>query len=213
MNTAFMDEEILKEARKIAEARERMESQKNMEMESEASIYDEKVMIMGKPVRFERRKIDGIGISIMMPTDFDRISPELTRMIFPAGNPPTHYYGCGDIQFQIMMNHTNHKVKNEQIPEFLKLSEKMITTVGPRVTIVDRKNAEKEDLKIGILSFVSRALDTTAFNYHFYFSIDDTLIMGNIMFPSKYKKRFMKLVEEVVMSIEREEENEGDNLS
>ena len=65
---SFMDEEILKEARKIAEAREKMESRKNMEEESESSIYDEQVMIMGKPVRFERRTIEEIGISIMMPT-------------------------------------------------------------------------------------------------------------------------------------------------
>ncbi len=210
---AFMDEEILKGKRDLEEAKKKYESEKNLEAEAESSIYDEQVMIMGKPVRFERRKIEDINLSIMMPTDFSRISSEMTRLIFPAGNPPTHFYACGDIQFQITLNRTGQTLANDKIPEFLKLSEKMIKAVGPRANIVDRKNVETENLKIGVLSFVTAAIDMPVFNYQFYISIDDSLIIGSILFPSKFKKRFMKIAEEVIMSLRKEGENESDNLS
>ena len=63
---AFMDEEILKQQKKIEEARKQFETKKNMESEAESSIYDEEVVVFGKKVRFERRKIEGMEISIIL---------------------------------------------------------------------------------------------------------------------------------------------------
>ena len=210
---AFMDEEILKQKKRLDEAKKKYESQENMEKEAESSIYDEEVVIMGKPVKFERRKIEELGISIMMPTEFFRLSDDLTRLMFPAGNPPTHLFGGEDINFQISLNHTTHKVSNDRIKDFLKLSEQMLKVAGPRVTVVDKMVEEKDDYYVGILSFVSKAVDTMVYNNQFFLTVGDSLLMGNLSFPSKYKTRFINMAKEVIMSIEKEDENGSDNPS
>ena len=210
---AFMDEEILKQKRKMEDAQKQFESQKNMEAEAESSIYDEQVMIMGNPVHFERREIEGIGVSIMMPTTFFRFEEDITRMVYPAGNPPTHLYGGENIPFQISMNLTEHKIPNDKIKDFLKLSEQMIKAVGPRATIVDKVVKEKEDYQIAILSFVTRAMDMMVFNNQFYLTVGENLLIGTVNFPSKYKKRFMNMAQEIIMSVEKEDDHGSDNPS
>ena len=81
------------------------------------------------------------------------------------------------------------------------------------MTIVERIIEEKGDAHVGILSFVSNAIDMTVFNNQFYISINDKLLIGNVNFPSKYKKRFMNMAKEIIMSVEKEEENGSDNPS
>ena len=210
---AFMDEEILKQKKKIEEARKKFETQENMEKEAESSIYDEQVIILGKPVHFERREIEGLGLSVMLPTTFFRYTEEITRVVFPAGNPPTHFYGGEDAPFQFSLSLKPNKVTNDKIKDFLKLSEQMIKTVGPKATVVDKIYEERENFNLGILSFVSRALDMNVYNNQFYFAMEGGLIMGNLNFPSKYQKRFIKMAKEIILSIEKEEKNGSDNPS
>lgn len=209
----FRDEEILKQRKKLEEARKKFETQKNMEKEAEESIYDEQVIILGKPVRFERRRIEELGISIMMPTDFFLFTEDIAKLVYPAGNTPSHVFGGEDIPFQMSMSLTTHNIPNEKIKDFIKLSEQMLKSVGPKVTIVDKVLEEKEDYSIGILSFVSRAIDMMVYNNQFFLTVEDKLLLGNVNFPSKYKKRFINMAKEIILSIEKETENGSDNPS
>lgn len=53
-----------------------------------------------------------------------------------------------------------------------------------------------------MLSFVSKAVDTMVYNIQFYADFEEGLLVGNIHFPSKYKKRLIPLAKEVIYSME-----------
>lgn len=89
------------------------------------------------------------------------------------------------------------------MPEtFFLFTDDLMKAVGPRVTIIEKKVLEKEDFHIGVLQFVSRAIDMMVYNFQYYISMeDDRLLIGGITFPSKYKKRFFPLAKEMIDSI------------
>lgn len=197
----YKDEEILKAKKAIEEEKKKNESAKNLVKEAEESIYDEKVHILGTEVKFEERIIEELGISIYMPETFFRFTDDLAKMVYPGGNSPSHVFGGENINFQMIFNRTQHTVSDDKMKEFMDLTSKVLKTIGPKVTIVEKKVVEKEDYHIGIMSFVSRAIDIMVFNVQYYVSLNGKLLMGGITFPSRYKKRFIPMAEEIITSL------------
>lgn len=207
-----MDQELLKQKKLLKQEEEKRSSQENMEQEAEESIYDETVHIIGVPVKFERRQIPELGVSIYMPETFFLFADDIKKLIYPAGNAPSHLFGGEDINFQLALGQTVHKVPDEGMKEFVKISAQMLEAMGPKVTIIEKKVEEKDDFHIGMLSFVSKAVDMAVYNIQFYISLQGQLLLGTINFPSKYKKRMIPLAKEIIQSIEIEkEEKDGTN--
>lgn len=210
---AYQDETILKAKKANAEEEKRRESRKNLEQEAEESIYDEVVHIVGEEVHFERRIIPELKISILMPECFFRFADDVAKILYPMGNTPSHIFGGQNINFQMLLNQTTHQVQDAEMKSFVEMAAKLIDIMGPKVTIVEkrveeRKKENEEIYHIGMLSFVSRAIDTTTYNLQYYISIQGKILMGSVTFPSKYKKRMIPLAKEVISSIELLEERE-----
>lgn len=204
----FKDEEILKTKKLLEEAEK--ESKEN---EPEGSIYDEEVSIIGEKVSFERRVISELKVSIYMPKTFFLFTDDIKKLIYPAGNAPSHVFGGENINFQMLLSQTVHAVPDSGIKEFINVSSRTLEAVGPKVTIVEKKVIEKTDFHIGILSFVSRAVDMMVYNMQYYVSINGRLLMGSVTFPSKYKKRMIPLAYEIIESLEIiKEELDGNNI-
>ena len=203
----YMDEELLKAKKAITEEEKRRESKKNLEKEAEESIYDEVVHIIGEEVHFERRIIPELKVSIYMPECFFRFSDDVAKLLYPMGNTPSHIFGAQDINFQMLLSQLTHQVPDAGIKSFVEMAAKLIDVMGPKVTIVEKRVEEKQKANgdifhIGVLSFVSRAVDMTVYNVQYYISMDGKILMGSITFPSKYKKRLIPLANEVISSIE-----------
>ncbi len=216
----YKDEEILKRKKEIAEEEKRRNSKNNLEQEAESSIYDKKVYIIGEEVSFERRVLPELKISIYMPESFFRFSDDVAKLLYPMGNTPSHIFGADNINFQMLFSQTAHSVPNEGMKSFVDMAAKLLEAMGPKTTIIEKTIEEKtleektleeeEVISIGILSFVSKAIETTVYNVQFYISIEGKLLMGGITFPSKYKKRLIPLAKEVINSIELWKEESED---
>ena len=185
---AYSDEEILKIKKQIEANKAREEAA------SETEITPE--------LEFERRIIEDLEVSVNMPKQFILLDEELKRLIYPGASAPKYVYGGEGIKFQLTFNKTEHIVPDSGIKEFVKLSAQMLEAVGPKVRIIEKKTIEKEGYNIGVMSFVSRAIDMMVFNYQYYVSVDDKLLIGGISFPSKLKKEYMPIAEEIIDSFE-----------
>ena len=182
----FQDEEIIKKKKELEQQKKLRESQDRLEKEAEESIYDEIVHIIGEEVHFQRREI----------TD------DVKHLVYPGANAPTHVFGGENINFQMSFHQTEHIVPDDGMKKFMDITADLMKAVGPRVTIIEKKVLEKEDFHIGVLQFVSRAIDMMVYNFQYYISMeDDRLLIGGITFPSKYKKRFFPLAKEMIDSI------------
>lgn len=198
----YQDEQILKAKRELKEQEKKKASQEAMDKEAEESIYDEVTHIIGKEVTFKRRSIPELGISIYMPESFFQFADDISKLIYPAGNTPSHIFGGEEINFQMSLDKTIYPLPDSGMKEFVSMAAKMLEAVGPKVKVIEKKVEKKEEEYLGMLSFVSKAVDTMVYNIQFYANIDGVLLVGNINFPSKYKKRLIPLAKEIISSME-----------
>lgn len=203
----FMDEEILKEKRRIQKEQAQLLESEEKEPESpkEESIFDGEVTIADQKVQFERVEIPELQISIMMPNFFFLLSEEVKQYIYPAGNRPSHVYGGENIYYQLSLSKTSHQVPDEGMVKFLPMAKKLMEVMGPKTKIlaadVVKHPVEDNCYHVGILEFISQAVDMSIYNVMFYISINNQLLMGNITFPYKKRNNYMKIAKETIDSI------------
>ena len=142
-----------------------------------------------------------------MPENFFRLADDIKTLIYPAVNAPSHVFAGEDINFQMALSQTVHKVPDSDMKQFVDTSAQILQAVGPKVTIVEKIVEEKVDdngdsIHIGMLAFVSRAVDMMVYNIQYFVSIDGQLLLGTINFPSKFKKRMIPMAKEIIRSIE-----------
>lgn len=201
-----LDEEILKARRNIKEEEEKNHSQENIEKELEESIFSGKIHIYGEEVEFSRKTIEEYGVSILMPVTSYELDDEIKKVIYPMDTRPQYVFGNRSVNITVSFQHTVHKILKEQLEDFMTYSRKLLLSVGPKVMFLKTNMLEKENDKIGVMEFVSSAMDTNVYNIQFYIPEDDGLLIGAINFPVKYKDRQMKIAQEMLQSVEIERE-------
>lgn len=203
----FMDEEILKEKRRIQQEQTQLleKEKKEEETKKEESIFEDEITIEGQKVQFQNVEIPELQISIRMPESFFLLSEEAKQYIYPAGNRPSHVYGGENIYYQLSLSKTSHQVPDEGMVKFLPMAKKLMEVMGPKTKILDanviKHPVEDTDYHVGIMEFMSQAVDMSIYNVMFYISIDNQLLMGNIVFPYKKRKSYIKIAKETIDSI------------
>lgn len=210
---SYMDEEIQKEKKRMQKEQQELESKRQQEQELEESIFDGRVTLLGKQVDFVREEIPELGISVLIPDNFILLSPELKSFIYPMGNEPSHAYGGEGMPYQLSFSKTRHQVPDEGMVKFIPQARKILERMTPKTKVLSAdviKHMQGEECyHIGIMEVVSSAIDMVLYNVMFYFSVDNTLFMGNICFPKKYGARMVKVAKETIDSliIEKKEES------
>ena len=202
-----MDEEILKEKRRIQQEQTQLleKEKKEEETEKEESMFEDEITIEGQKVQFQNVEIPELQISIRMPESFFLLSEEAKQYIYPAGNRPSHVYGGENIYYQLSLSKTSHQVPDEGMVKFLPMAKKLMEVMGPKTKILDanviKHPVEDSYYHVGIMEFISQAVDMSIYNVMFYISIDNQLLMGNIVFPYKKRKSYIKIAKETIDSI------------
>ncbi|MBD5465866.1 MAG: hypothetical protein HDR22_08630 [Lachnospiraceae bacterium] len=201
----FMDEEILKEKKRIQKEQQEILEKEIKGDKQEESIFDGSVTIMDRPVAYERVEIPELKISVLMPSDFFLVSDEVKQYIYPAGNRPSHVYGGENIFYQLSFSLTAHQVPDEGMVKFVPMAKKLMEAMGPKTKVMNSNviehMVEEKKYHIGIVEFISTAIDMSIYNVMFYVSIDNQLLMGNLTFPLKYKNSYVKIAKETIDSL------------
>lgn len=203
---AYKDEEILKARRAMEQAAKREEEKKHdkevLDAELEESIFDGMIHIYGEEVPFARRHHEEYGVSMFMPTESFELDELMKKALYPMESRPKYVYGHKSVNITTSLNLTEHKIPTEQIEAFMDYAEKLLRVSGPKVTHLKKRMIKKETYKIGVIEFVSSAIDTKVYNTTFYVVVGENLLIGTIYFPLQYKDRQMKIVKEMVESFE-----------
>lgn len=202
----YLDEELLKAKEQIKHHKSDEDILKDIETEKQESIYDEVTHILGVEAHFENRKIEELGIIIRIPLEFYLLDADTKALFFLTGNPPSHVYIGDDIVFQMTFNHTNHSIKNEQMPQFVEISEKIIKNHGARTTILEKRSKqlwdpEEKEHTMYEMHFLSQGIDETVYNIQFYVLVEERILLGSVSFPAKIRDRMVPLAEEIVDSL------------
>ena len=159
-------------------------------------------------MEFERKTLEEYGLSIILPKDYALLDEETRAFLYPQGNCPPYVYACQTVQGSVAINLTPSIVPNEHMREFVPKMKRVMEQMGPQTKILSCKTIEKEERNIGILEFLSHAIDTNVHNFMTYHSVNNRLLMLTISFPNKNSDRYVALAKQMIDSIIIEEGEE-----
>lgn len=204
----YADEDILNTKMELQKKEEEAHKEDSVKKETEEQIKDGLVHIYGEEVEFERKTLEELKISLILPKDYNLVDEATKAVLYPMGNAPTHVFACGTVQGSVALNQTENPVDNAHIKEFLPKMKKLMEQVGPQTHMISMKTIEMDEHNIGILQFISHAIDMNVYNMMVFLSIENKLLMLSISFPNKMSDRFTAIGNQIIDSLEFLEEEE-----
>lgn len=198
MNT---DEQLLKIKKQMEQEIQQKEQSENLEKELQQSIFDGTVEIFGKEVQFERREVPEFGISILMPNDYELLDDTMRKFVYPNENGPQHVFTSDEGYMNISFKQNSNIIENEQIKEFVGVSRKLLEIAGPKVKVVKTHEFEQDEMQIGVMEYISNALDGVAYNYIGMVPLNTGVLLVCITFKNNQKKRLCPIAREILQSV------------
>lgn len=201
----FVDEEIIKRKKLLRQMAENAEREQ-VQTENEMSVLDGTVSIYGEEFIFERRKIDETPFSIIIPVVIEKLDEETMNRMFPMGNDRLNaaYSSVRDL-FNLTVNKTEVKVPQEHIVGFTDASAQMLDRMAPQVKILKKYTYEIEEIQIGIMEYLTMAMDGKAYNFQCIFPFDDGVLLISFSFHVKVKERMYNIIKQMLSTIHFED--------
>ncbi len=164
------------------------------------------VLGFGLPV-FSQIQLEKISlldnkVTILAPKGFTKMTEEMLAVKYPAGaNKPQWVLTDKDATVNLTYNYTSSKIDDNDIPGFtdemltvLKTNRKDIEFIDDGILLQDGKN-------IGYIKFISQAKDQKVFNFLFYISVDNRLLLFTFNCISKLRKKWEVSADEMAASL------------
>lgn len=139
------------------------------------------------------------GFSLKIPTDFDIMSAEAISIKYPNGNPPSLVYTNerGTVNIAFVLNDV--AMGNNEIEEYTKAMETMYRQYADNIDI---NFFERNNHKIGELTFISPATDTNIYNHIIAFSVEDKLRLVNFNCTEELLEEWEDISDFIIHSIQ-----------
>lgn len=140
-------------------------------------------------------------ISIDLPDDFVIMPDDIADIKYPT-NKPTLIYTNEDTTINVAFNHTDQAVLEQEMAwTKLNMTQELISLVS---------NAEwiKDDIIningkiVGIIEFITPALDTDIYNLMFMLELDGRLLLGTINIVKEMMDEWQSIAHDIVQSLE-----------
>lgn len=197
----YVDEEILKQKKLIREMADKLDETSVAE-EKKTSILDGKVPIYGEEFVFTKREVENTNIAIIIPEIFEKLDDETRKMMFPMGNAPEMVFSSDRDLFNVAFKKTSHIVPQDYILEFTKISCQLLERMGPQSKILKKYTYKLEELEIGIMEFLTMAMDGRVYNINCLIPFEDGVMIVSFTFLSKVKERIYPIIIEIVHNLE-----------
>lgn len=141
-------------------------------------------------------------LELMVPKAFTRIPEDKLQLKYPGSRYTPHWAITGeDSKVSLYYSYTNETVDDNGIPGFtdkliadLKAGSQNFKLLDDGILLQDGKN-------IGYIKFTSRERDQYVFDYMFYMSLEDRLLLFNFNCTKKLKKKWESRAEEIAASL------------
>lgn len=117
-------------------------------------------------------------VEILIPKSFSIMSDEMAEFKYPMESRPTIIYTDEAASVNVAFNYTDTALSDDQISDFLSQMEEMVSNLYPSA---DWKNVEKKTINendVGVLEFVSPAIDTEIYNLIWFCALDGRLLIS-----------------------------------
>ena len=135
--------------------------------------YNEKLSITTNKGTVINTLYENFGaFSLKIPETFNLMSQEAIDVKYPSENQPSLVYTNDDGSININIKITETVLKNNNIEEEIKKTEKLFRQIDDNI---DVNLSKRESYNLGELKFMSKAIDTNIYNHMLLFSINDKM--------------------------------------
>lgn len=158
----------------------------------------ERLIWNGKEVAFEEKRLFDGRIAIRTPKDFEELSKERIREIYPLGSMPQVVLGNSYLDLFVGFRYTEHELPDASVGEFLAIVRVMLEQTGSRMQILSEKNTSDGGRAVSSLDLISHASEEDVYHKLFFCSLEGRALMGFINFSCSHN--YQAVAEEMFQS-------------
>ena len=199
---SYQDEELLRMRQKAAEFKKQQVSEDTIQEELKQSIYDPVTYITKIPVVFvDRELLDG-RITMRIPKDFEPLPDAVIKQQFIMESKPQYVYEIPYLPFGVTFNITEIPGNEMYIEQMFPYMVRTVKTVGPNVRILSTGKKVVHGVYVCWFEAIAQTITEPSYRMVFIFALDQLTTIGCITCPSRLKKRYQPIMQEMVDSLQ-----------
>lgn len=199
---AYRDEELLRLRQKAEEFNKQRVSEDTLEEELKESIYDPATHITKIPVVFEERELLDGRITMRVPKDFERLSDDMVRQQFIMDSKPQFVYELPYLPFGLTFMLTEIQGDEARIDQMFPYMLRTLKNVGPNVRVLSKGKKVVHGTYIRWFEAVAQTITEPSYRTVFVFALNGRVVIGCLTCPSRLKKRYQPVMEEMLESLQ-----------
>lgn len=203
----YFDEQIIDMRNQSQRRMECAESGDRDVAGGERSI-DTGIRILGKWICFERRFLAEDTVSMMLPTNFVPMDPEIAKRKYPSEQRPETILTDDTGTVNLLMQYMDGEESDETIERFRNQIFGMMKRVNPGIREQEIGSMDAAGKKVAYVEFSNPTLDGKLYNLMFYLTVNGRPLMGSFNCQTKEMKYWRKAAIEMVQSVEVAKEAE-----
>lgn len=141
-------------------------------------------------------------IEMLIPTGFSQLSKEMIANKYPtATDKPNWAIADKDAKVNLAYTYTQLFMDDNSIPGY---SDELLTKIRTNlknIEYIDDGILLQDGKNIGYIKFISQAKNEKIFNYFFYISLNNRLLLFNFTCTNKWRDKWEVKAEEIANSI------------
>ncbi len=141
-------------------------------------------------------------VTLLAPKGFTKMTEEMLAIKYPAGaNKPQWVLTDEDATVNLAYNYTSSTIDDNGIPSFTDQMLAVLKTNKKDIKFIDDGILLKDGKNIGYIKFISQARDQKVFNFLFYISVDDRLLLFSFNCIEKLRIKWELKADEMAASL------------
>lgn len=198
---SYQDEELLRLRQKAEEFNKQRVSEDTLAEELKESIHDPVTHITKIPVVFEERDLLDGRIVMRVPRDLGQLTDDAVRQQFLMESKPQFVYELPYLPFGLTFMLTEIQGDEARIEQMFPYMVNTVKTVGPNIRILSTGKKVIHGIYVRWFDAIAQAITEPSYRKVFVFALDGKTTIGCITCPSRLKKRYQPIMEEMMETL------------
>ncbi len=150
---------------------------------------------------FISRSALGDKVSLKVPTNFAPMTKEILELKYPSSRRPTEVLSNETGGVSLAFNHTNNRIKPEQLKEAHKVLSKTFHNMYPFANWLRDEIFVRNGKDYIVLELVTPAMDTSIHNIMYATSVDGRLLLVSFNTTIEESKVWLPIGKEIMKSL------------
>lgn len=140
-------------------------------------------------------------VSLLAPNDFVLMKKEILELKYPSSRRPTEVLSDATGGVTLAFNHTQDKMRQDQVVEAHKTMSKMFHNLYPSAKWIQDKTITKDGMNFMVLELITPAVDTKIYNILYGTSVDNRFLLIAFNTTVEQSNQWLSVGKKIMSSI------------